>query len=118
VSQRQRSARSVNCHWSFNCNYWRGGSAHSEGFLALKNELALALLSLCSLPPGWQEARGRDALGYYERKDERRDIGLSPEHDWSSHAAEAFGLMAVCAEEPGVTRAFNRQIHHPRTGIV
>jgi hypothetical protein len=37
---------------------------------------------------------GRDALGYYhERKDENRDIGLGPEHDWSSHAADAFGLM-------------------------
>jgi phage terminase large subunit len=39
---------------------------------------------------------GRDALGYYhEKKDETRDIGLGPEHDWSSHAADAFGLMAI-----------------------
>jgi phage terminase large subunit len=37
---------------------------------------------------------GRDALGYYhERKDETRGIGLGPEHDWSSHAADAFGLI-------------------------
>jgi phage terminase large subunit len=44
---------------------------------------------------------GRDALGYYhERKDEHRDIGLGPEHDWSSHAADAFGLMAIAYEEP------------------
>ena len=35
---------------------------------------------------------GRDALGYYhERKDENRDVGLGPEHDWASHAADAFG---------------------------
>ena len=48
---------------------------------------------------------GRDALGYYhERKDETRNIGLGPEHDWSSHAADAFGLMAVCYEEPVVKR--------------
>ena len=57
---------------------------------------------------------GRDALGYYhERKDERRDIGLGPEHDWSSHAADAFGLIAVCYEEPGVMQAFNRRIEYP-----
>jgi phage terminase large subunit len=39
---------------------------------------------------------GRDALGWYhEKRDEARGIGLGPEHDWSSHAADAFGLMAV-----------------------
>ena len=39
---------------------------------------------------------GRAALGWYhERHDEARDIGLGPEHDWSSHSADAFGLMAV-----------------------
>ena len=44
---------------------------------------------------------GRDALGYYhERKDERRDVGLGPEHDWSSHCADAFGLMAIAYEDP------------------
>lgn len=47
---------------------------------------------------------GRDALGYYhERKDEARNVGLGPEHDWSSHAARAFGLMAVNYEEPRST---------------
>jgi phage terminase large subunit len=44
---------------------------------------------------------GRDALGWYhERKDEQRNIGLGPEHDWSSHGADAFGLMCVAYEEP------------------
>ncbi len=42
---------------------------------------------------------GRDALGWYhEKQDEQRNIGLGPEHDWSSHAADGFGLMAVFAE--------------------
>lgn len=42
-----------------------------------------------------------DALGWYhERKDETRNIGLGPEHDWSSHAADAFGLMCVAYEAP------------------
>lgn len=39
---------------------------------------------------------GRDALGWYhEKRDDARGIGLGPDHDWSSHAADAFGLMAV-----------------------
>jgi phage terminase large subunit len=39
---------------------------------------------------------GRDALGWYhEKRDEARGIGLGPEHDWSSHGADAFGLLAI-----------------------
>ena len=39
---------------------------------------------------------GLDALGWYhEKRDEQRQIGLGPEHDWSSHGADAAGLMAV-----------------------
>ncbi len=39
---------------------------------------------------------GRDALGWYhEKRDELRGIGLGPNHDWSSHGADAFGLLAV-----------------------
>lgn len=44
---------------------------------------------------------GRAALGWYhEKKDEARGIGLGPEHDWASHGADAFGLMAVAHEIP------------------
>jgi len=44
---------------------------------------------------------GRDALGWYhEKKDEARQIGLGPEHDWASHGADAFGAMCVAYEEP------------------
>lgn len=44
---------------------------------------------------------GLDALGWYhEKKDEKRNIGLGPNHDWSSHAADAFGLMAVDYSPP------------------
>ena len=61
---------------------------------------------------------GRDALGYYhERKDENRNVGLGPEHDWSSHAADAFGLMAVMYEEPSRARAFSRAIEYPKFGV-
>lgn len=49
---------------------------------------------------------GRDALGYYhEKKDEVRNIGLGPDHDWSSHSADAFGLMAIRYEEPAVKQS-------------
>lgn len=44
---------------------------------------------------------GLDALGWYhERKDEARNVGLGPDHDWSSHGADAFGLMCIAYEEP------------------
>lgn len=44
---------------------------------------------------------GRQALGWYhERIDEERDVGLGPEHDWSSHGADSFGLGAIDYEEP------------------
>ena len=46
-------------------------------------------------------AGGLDALGWYhEKKDEVRNIGLGPEHDWASHGADAFGLMAVAYQPP------------------
>lgn len=48
---------------------------------------------------------GRAALGWYhEKRDEHRNIGLGPEHDWSSHAADAFGLMCVAHAEPVTKR--------------
>lgn len=44
---------------------------------------------------------GLDAIGWYhEKRDEERGIGLGPNHDWSSHGADAFGLVAVAYEEP------------------
>ena len=43
---------------------------------------------------------GIDALGWYhEKKDENRNIGLGPEHDWASHGADAFGLMSIVYEK-------------------
>lgn len=39
---------------------------------------------------------GREALGWYhEKRDEHRNMGLGPEHDWSSHCADCAGLVAV-----------------------
>lgn len=42
---------------------------------------------------------GRDALGWYhEKKDDARGIGLGPDHDWSSHGSDAWGLMCIAHE--------------------
>lgn len=44
---------------------------------------------------------GLEALQYYhEKRDTIRNIGLGPCHDWSSHAADAFGLMCIAYEQP------------------
>lgn len=54
----------------------------------------------------------RDGLkslsAYHERRDPKRNAGLGPEHDWASHGADAFGLMAVSYEEPRVKREKSR----------
>jgi phage terminase large subunit len=43
---------------------------------------------------------GLNALGWYhEKRDEDRGIGLGPEHDWSSHGADSYGLMAIVYED-------------------
>ena len=49
---------------------------------------------------------GLDALGWYhEKRDEKRGIGLGPEHDWASHGADAFGLMCVAHQPPMMKQA-------------
>jgi phage terminase large subunit len=46
-------------------------------------------------------AAGRKALGWYhEKRDDERGIGLGPNHDWSSHGADSFGLMCVAHQPP------------------
>lgn len=53
---------------------------------------------------------GRDALGWYhEKRDQERGIGLGPNHDWSSHGADAFGLMCVAYEEPVKSKAMPKR---------
>lgn len=60
---------------------------------------------------------GRDALGWYhEKKDDERNIGLGPEHDWSSHGADAFGLMCVAYKPP--TQTVLAPIQYNKAGIV
>ena len=54
---------------------------------------------------------GLDALGWYhENIDPSRGIGLGPEHDWSSHAADAFGMMCVAYEAPREKKTITRRV--------
>lgn len=48
---------------------------------------------------------GRKALSFYHpKRDANRNIDLGPDHDWSSHSADAFGLLCIAYEEPTVKR--------------
>lgn len=87
------------------------------GAAMLRIEAARRIFPRCWFNEKTTQA-GLEALGFYhERKDEARNIGLGPEHDWSSHAADAFGLMAVVYEEPPA-RGYrsNRTNNRPSTG--
>jgi hypothetical protein len=89
-----------------------------KGAAAMRIEAVRRIFPKCWFNEASTEA-GRDALGYYhERKDENRNVGLGPEHDWSSHAADAFGLMALAYEEPGRRSSFNRAIIYPDLGTL
>jgi phage terminase large subunit len=56
---------------------------------------------------------GREALGFYhERRDPERNIGLGPEHDWSSHGADSFGLMCCVYEPPAQSANFGRKLNY------
>jgi phage terminase large subunit len=82
------------------------------GAAAMRIEAVRRIFPRCWFNETTTEA-GRDALGYYhERKDENRDVGLGPEHDWSSHCADSFGLMAIAYEEPSRLASFNRELKY------
>jgi len=73
------------------------------GAAQLRIEAARALFPAIWFNEGPTEP-GRDALGWYHEKiDKKREIGLGPLHDWSSHGADAFGLMCVAYEPPRST---------------
>lgn len=60
---------------------------------------------------------GREALGaYHEKMDPTRDVGLGPLHDWSSHSARAFDVMAVDYETNRETKW--AKAHQPKIAIV
>lgn len=57
---------------------------------------------------------GLAALGWYhEKRDAARNIGLGPEHDWSSHGSDAFGMMCCVYESDVVQRGSTNQYAAP-----
>lgn len=87
-----------------------------SGASSMRIEAVRRIFGKCWFNDTTTEA-GRDALGFYhERKDEARNIGMGPDHDWSSHAADGFGLMAICYEDPSRTKDFNRKLEYPKGG--
>jgi hypothetical protein len=94
------------------------------GIMRSKDATAAARVSAANaiLDRGWGKATqpvGNDD-GPLEliHRIETRNVGLGPEHDWSSHAADALGLMAICYQEPGRAGSFNRAIRYAEQGWV
>lgn len=55
------------------------------------------------------------ALGWYhERRDDSRGMGLGPEHDWSSHSADAFGLMSIEMDTAVQSRTSMKPLNYSR----
>jgi phage terminase large subunit len=58
---------------------------------------------------------GLDALGWYhEKKDEERNVGLGPDHNWASHGADSFGLLCITYEAPIVNEGAENKRSRPR----
>lgn len=52
-------------------------------------------------------AKGLKAIGWYHEKKNDGGYGVGPNHDWSSHSADAFGLAAVDYKEPVAVPVLN-----------
>jgi len=77
-------------------------------------EAARRLFPTMWFDPKCEEA-GLKALGWYhEKRCDIRGIGLGAEHDWSSHAADSFGLGCVVYKTPVTKKAKNKK---PRINI-
>ena len=69
-----------------------------KGAASLRVEAVRRILPRCWFNEATTDA-GRMALSHYhEKRDEARNVGLGPEHNWASHASDAFGLMAIVYE--------------------
>lgn len=59
--------------------------------------------------------KGLKALGWYHEKKNDGGYGVGPNHDWSSHGADAFGLAAIDYKEPSISRPYRAGM---RAGVV
>ena len=58
---------------------------------------------------------GLEAVGWYHEKiDEVRQVGLGPDHDWSSHGADSFGLMCIVSQEAFSRSAWSKDIDYSK----
>ena len=84
----------------FSATTLRHEGSGNAGAKTVRIEAVRRRLPLCWFNEDTTEP-GRDALiAYHEKRDEKRGVGLGPEHDWASHGADAFGLMCVDYTEP------------------
>jgi phage terminase large subunit len=69
-------------------------------------------------PQTWWDLKcepGLEALGsYHSKKDDARQLDLGPLHDWSSHSADAAGLVAIDYNPPKTTFTPRADIFAPR----
>jgi phage terminase large subunit len=61
-------------------------------------EASRRLFPACRFDAGKCDSGLESLAAYHERQDETRGIGLGPEHDWSSHGADAFGMACLTFE--------------------
>lgn len=63
-------------------------------------------------------ATGIETLRFYHEKwDDKRNIGLGPEHDWSSHCADAAGLVAVFRQRQTLNTGPKRDVRRRLKGV-
>ena len=93
-------------------DHWRDGGFdvrvvpnQGKGAAMQRVEAVRRVLPKCRFVEGATKA-GRQSLAWYHEKrpTDGRDVGLGPEHDWSSHDADAFGLMAIKFDELAAPR--------------
>lgn len=70
-----------------------GDSAGAAAIVVLCDPVSGLLRLLLGQDPHDNPALLSQGHHFGERR--QRDVGLGPKHDWSSHAADAFGLMAM-----------------------
>lgn len=71
-----------------------------KGAASQRVERIRELFPRIRIDEGRCEAGLKALAWYHEKKDDKRNIGLGPNHDWSSHSADAFGAMCVAYQEP------------------
>jgi phage terminase large subunit len=88
----------------------QGKGAASARIEAVRNMMPCCWFNAATTEPG------REALGaYHEKRDDKREIGLGPNHDWASHGADAFGLGCIVYEAPEIDRR-EKAKHRPSLG--